>query len=530
MKAYALILVLGVVAGQSRAAPLVPRLDQVTNAVFDGAPEPPTVQLVQPVAWERTFGPGAMRPQRPPELQQEQLGRLIQRIIDIDRAVGATLTFGRTSGRLDDPRINRLVMGIFEMGVHSAYAIPTRSDGTNRASWDSLLQRLGEVADSEYRRTRNWDAAVDRMMAEGCKALGDPHCRYYTPEQYSQHLQQMRSQRSLLGVEFRATTQGAEVVSIVPDSGAANASPRLEPGDILTFVATSRGEIPLAGQGLEAIAGILRDGSSSGAVTVRFLRRGRPMTTSINRSDVRVANWLARMIEGTRIAYLYLASFSDELDPGDENPTDMQLPPATLDFSRPHNLPVARAIIARLSQLHAQGAQAVVIDLRQNPGGMVDMATLLTSEFLRRGQSIVRFFHQDMLEQEFVAKEDGKFLRMRVAILVDGRSASASEILACALQAHDRAFLVGSRTYGKDTQQIVLPQVPDNQRAMVVTENRSVCPNDRPVGPLTPNFPMADSNIAPILSALDVEMRTGTKVFPPPPDPVLQKAVAELSR
>src|ERR1700741_4800236 len=110
-----------------------------------------------------------------------------------------------------------------------------------------------------------------------------------------------------------------------------------------------------------------------------------------------------------------------------------------------------------VTRLSRQGAKGVIIDLRRNPGGILDQSLSVSNLFLKKGQQISSIRARNGENQTFVASDDPVAPTIPLVLLTDGRSASASEIVAGALQDHDRALIVGTTSFGKGLVQSVFP-------------------------------------------------------------------------
>jgi carboxyl-terminal processing protease len=123
------------------------------------------------------------------------------------------------------------------------------------------------------------------------------------------------------------------------------------------------------------------------------------------------------------------------------------------------NEPTADALQKALDELAAKGMNALVLDLRNNPGGLLVSAVDVSQKFLRRGAKIVSTMGRPGvgLQSEYTAKGKGRYLDCPIVVLVNGGSASASEIVAGALQDHHRAIVIGEKTFGKGSVQSVQP-------------------------------------------------------------------------
>ncbi|MBI4531480.1 MAG: S41 family peptidase, partial [Candidatus Latescibacteria bacterium] len=190
---------------------------------------------------------------------------------------------------------------------------------------------------------------------------------------------------------------------------------------------------PTEGKGLDEVVSRLR-GEPGTAVRITVEREGepRPLEFSLVREDIELPNVaFADTIEGG-IGYLSMARtrFSDRTD---------------------------KDVEEALTSLRAKGARGIVLDLRGNPGGLLPQAIKVTNKFLDRGKLIVSTKGRTRDQnREYVASEEPVVRDLPLVILVDGGSASASEIVAGAIQDSDRGLIMGTNTFGKGSVQTVL--------------------------------------------------------------------------
>ncbi len=140
--------------------------------------------------------------------------------------------------------------------------------------------------------------------------------------------------------------------------------------------------------------------------------------------------------------------------------------------------PTANDLHAALESLHEQGMNALVLDLRNNPGGLLNSAIEVAQKFIRRGDLIVYTQGRDGRRgQRYTARERNPRLGFPMVVLINEGSASASEIVAGALQDHRRAILIGEKTFGKGSVQSVLPL--DDGSALRITTAKYYTPSER---------------------------------------------------
>jgi carboxyl-terminal processing protease len=282
---------------------------------------------------------------------------------------------------------------------------------------DSDAARYREIrsyVEREYVREVGRGELLDDALAGLVEGL-DPYSRYYGPEEVAAVERETSGHYQGIGVVFAQPTTEARVLFTLPGSPAEKAGLRV--GDQIV----EAGGRAVAGLGLTELRRVLGE-RDRGALELKLRARdGSERSVSIGQ-DALVDPTMrhARMLAPT-VGYIALSSFSQET-------------PSEFD--------------AAIADLREQGMQSLVLDLRGNLGGVLRAATRIANRFLERGLIVS---HEGRGEvQRYEADEDEATLAgMPLAILVDGESASASEVLAAALQEHRVAVTVGAPTFGK---------------------------------------------------------------------------------
>lgn len=253
----------------------------------------------------------------------------------------------------------------------------------------------------------------------------DPHSDFLDPVEFSD---MQRKQRALyFGVGMLISMDGAKVVVMEPFPGSPAWNAGLRRGDVIVAVDGH----DTAGKDSAAVAVMLR-GPRGSQVNIAVRREGasEPVSMTVTRGGIETslvdAFWLK-----PGIAYLWVTSFEAQN--------------------------VGHDVEAALQKLGEESVTGMVLDLRGNRGGLVSEAVALAGRFLKNGQVVVSHHGRADQEQVFRAKEQPSAQRYPVVVLVDGESASASEIVAGALQDHDRAWLMGDTTFGKGLVQAQFP-------------------------------------------------------------------------
>ena len=311
-------------------------------------------------------------------------------------------------------------------------------------------------------------------------SLGDDHTAYMDPDEYRQANLPMNGEYEGIGAWVDTTGEYLKIISPMPGSPAENAG--LTAGDTV---------LKIDGDDMTGVDGnlVLRRilGPAGTQVTLTILREGdnEPFDVSITRAKITVPSVESKMLEGD-IAYVRLFTFGEK--------TTSELKTA-------------------LSDLMAQNPKGMVLDLRNNGGGYLTTAIDVISQFIGKGVVMYEIYG-DGTRKTFNAKSGGLATDIPLVVLVNGGTASASEITAGAIQDYARGTLVGETTYGKGSVQNWVP-LADNQGAVRVTIARWVTPNERQI-----NGQGLDPDVVVTLTEEDV---TNQK------DPQLDKALEILN-
>lgn len=267
------------------------------------------------------------------------------------------------------------------------------------------------------------DAAINGML----NSL-DPHSSYLPPEDYEDMRVQTRGAFGGLGIEITQQEGYVRVITPIDDTPAFHAG--VQPGDLITAV----DGVSLLGLTLPDAVDLMR-GPVGSEIIVTLLREGvaEPFDLSIIRDTIRIRAVRSR-IEGN-IAVMRVTTFNEQT----YDNLAAQLEEAIAGLGGIENL------------------QGVVLDLRNNPGGLLLQAISVSDAFLERGE-IVSTRGRDETEGERHNATPGDLIQGRpMVVLINGGSASASEIVAGALQDHNRAVVVGERSFGKGSVQSLIP-------------------------------------------------------------------------
>ena len=285
--------------------------------------------------------------------------------------------------------------------------------------------RLDEVRQSlerDYYQELDEDTLVLGAIRGMTEAVGDPYTFYYTPEELKRYNENNTGAYRGIGTLLQNTLEGdIEVVRVYPDSPAEAAGLRV--GDYLLAV---DGE-PISGVDgrsySEAISRIRGEDGSRVVLTVQ--RDGEIMDIAMNRGDVQISYASYQVLPGN-IGYISITQFTGN---------------------------AAGMFQQAIDEFKGLGVEGLVIDLRNNPGGLLDQVVSIADALLPKGV-IVYVKDRDGTRQDFYSDEE--CFDAPLAVLVNDMSASASEILASAVQCFERGTVIGLNTYGKGIVQSLL--------------------------------------------------------------------------
>ncbi|MDQ3515504.1 MAG: S41 family peptidase, partial [Gemmatimonadota bacterium] len=255
--------------------------------------------------------------------------------------------------------------------------------------------------------------------------LNDPYTALLSPRDLAQFNAQTGGRYGGLGMEIDLIADFVTVQRVFPHTPAEQSG--VQEGDRITRIDT----LDTRGWSTTQVSNALR-GEPGTRVTVQFNRPGvaDPINVRVTRSIIRVpAVRYAIMLEN-KYGYIPLLQFNET---------------ATNELS------------VAVRGLMTQGARGIILDLRGNPGGILDEALSVSNLFLREGQEVASMRGRGTDPQIFTARERPLSTDLPLVILQNGGSASASEIVAGALQDHDRALIVGTTSFGKGLVQTVYP-------------------------------------------------------------------------
>jgi carboxyl-terminal processing protease len=293
------------------------------------------------------------------------------------------------------------------------------------------------------------DALLEDAM-RGMLAGLDPHSSYLNKEEFAEINVQTSGRFGGLGIEVQAFNGFVRVIAPIDDTPAARAG--IQTGDLIVKI----DETPVKGLSLTEAVKKMR-GEPGTKIVLTVLREGaaEPMNFEMTRDVISVSSVRSRMLE-PGIAYLRVTTFSSSTGKG-----------LMEEFKK-------------LRKAAPDGKlRGMVLDLRNNPGGVLNASVEVSDAFLDKGNIVSIKGRINDANREYNATPGDLLEGKPLVVLVNGGSASASEIVAGALQDHKRGLLVGTKTFGKGSVQTILPL--QNDSAIKLTTARYYTPNGRSI-------------------------------------------------
>ena len=342
-----------------------------------------------------------------------------------------------------------LGFGVLAGGFAAAGSARNKAPAENEQLYEEL-DLFGEVLQhvrSDYVETPN-DSQLIEDAINGMMAALDPHSSYLNPKDFRDMQVETRGEFGGLGIEVTMEKGLLKVVSPIEDTPAAKAG--IMSGDIITALDKEDIQSLTLQQAVDKMRG-----SVNSPITLTIVRQGvdKPFDVRMVRDVIRIKP--VKYSAEDDVAYVHITSFNEQ---------------TTADLEK---------AIADLKKTIGPKLKGYIIDLRNNPGGLLDQAISVSDDFLDRGAIVLTRGRNIEETQRANARlgdiADGK----KLVVLINGGSASASEIVAGALQDHQRATIVGTRSFGKGSVQTIIPLGSDG--ALRLTTARYYTPSGRSI-------------------------------------------------
>ena len=337
-----------------------------------------------------------------------------------------------------------MVLGILVGSFYTSHFAGRRLNVVNASS--DKLNSLLHIIDDQYVDSVNISELVEKALPEILRQL-DPHSTYIPASEVDASMQELRGGFSGVGIQFILYQDTACVVRILP--GGPSDGVGLKAGDRIVAV----DDKPFTGKEIneEKVRTTLK-GETGSIVKIKVKRPGHNglLTYNIERGNVPISTVDAAFILEGHTGYIRISSFGETTYP---------------------------EFLAALATLNEHDFESLIIDLRGNTGGYMSAAIQIANEFLPKNGLIVYTEGRQSPREEYTSDGRGSYQNMPLVILTDEISASASEILAGAIQDNDRGMIIGRRSFGKGLVQVPIEFSDGSQ--LRLTKARYYSPSGR---------------------------------------------------
>ena len=317
--------------------------------------------------------------------------------------------------------ITFMITSIFMYKVMREEGVKYIGVSTESASLTKTINYLKSFIEKHYVGEMDEEEMTQSAIKGYVAGLGDEYSEYISPDEMQEYMEDATGKYVGIGVYITTNLQTNQIVILMPIEQSPAETAGLKAGDVITKV----DGIEYTGEQLDEASDKMK-GEEGTKVTLTILRGEETFDIEVERKTVQVNHVKGQMLEN-QIGYIEINSFDDG---------------------------TAKEFEEKYKELQNQNVKSLIIDLRNNGGGIVDEAVDIADLMIEKGKNILITKSKNEEEEETKAQKD-RTITVPVVVLVNEYSASASEILAAALKENDNATLVGKKTYGKGVIQTV---------------------------------------------------------------------------
>lgn len=327
--------------------------------------------------------------------------------------------------------------------VYEIVKFGSLSADENGSYLDSKLDTVRAYIDSEYLYTdfdrKAMDEAAVKAYVEG---LDEPYTHYYPKDEFDSYVSGVKDSYVGIGIVISVDEQAHKIIVVSPTEESPAYKAGILPGDYILAVDGKA----FSGDEMNECVSAIKGGEAGTAVNITIERNGEEKQYAVMREEISSHSVETEMLEDN-IAYVNISSFNTNDDNLDES--------TYTEFTE------------QVDELKKQGMEKMIIDLRDNPGGVLDVVCKIADYILPEGTIT---YTETRTGKRQTYKSDAKELDIPMVVLINGNSASASEILTGALKDYKRAEIVGEKSFGKGIVQTVIPFSDGSGMSMTIAK------------------------------------------------------------
>jgi len=353
-----------------------------------------------------------------------------------------------------------LITSIFFLIFNLSYSSSSRGNENNIYKKIDLFSEVLDKVKKEYVEDIDQSEVMDAAINGVLQSL-DPYSAYMSPSMYKEMATETSGEFGGLGIEVSMEAGVVKVISPIDDSPASKAG--IKAGDYIVKI----NNIQVQGKSLTEAVELMRGPIGSEInITIRRVGVKKALNFKIKRAVIEVAS-VKSEIKNKNIGYIRLTSFN-------ENSSDQ--------------------VKDKLIYLKKKNIKYYILDLRNNPGGLLSQAIKISDFFLDKGEIVSTKSKKDSENRRWFAKKGDILDGKTFVVLINYGSASASEIVAGSIKDHKRAILIGERTYGKGSVQSIIPL--KNDGAIRLTVSKYYLPSGDSISDVgvMPDFEISEEN------------------------------------
>jgi len=376
-------------------------------------------------------------------------------------------------------KINIFIIIFFLFSFHNKYAFPENSDELYQKIdlFSEVLERIRKDYVDDIDQSKVMDAAINGIL----QSL-DPYSGYMSPEVFDNMETETRGSFGGLGIEVGMEAGVVKVISPIDDTPASRAG--VKAGDYIILI----DEVQVQGKTLMEAVNLMR-GPVGSPIEITIRRRGekKAIVLKIVREIIQVKSVTAKVIDNN-IGYFRLTSFNENS---------------------------GQQLKRKIDEIKVENEiNRFILDLRNNPGGLLSQAIIISDFFLDNGEIVSTRGRNKRENRKWFAKKGDQIDGKPLIVLINYGSASASEIVAGALKDHKRAIIIGKNSYGKGSVQSIIPL--KNKGAIRLTISKYYLPSGKSISEVgvIPDFEVEEENEDfAINTASDNQLNFAIKLF-----------------